>query len=239
MDPADARRVLAIAAHPDDLDFGSAGAVAAWTDAGLDVSYCVVTDGKAGGFDRGVARADIPAIRRDEQRKAADLVGVTDVAFLGYVDGEVTVTLELRHDLSRVIREVRPDRVICPSPRRDLDRVGRSHPDHLAVGEAALDAVYPDARNPFAHESLLADEGLEPWVVREVWLAGDPDPDTYVDITGTYERKLAAILAHTSQHPDAAAIDPRMREGLGAAALAAGYGDGRLAESYRVIKIER
>jgi LmbE family N-acetylglucosaminyl deacetylase len=239
MDPADVRRVLAIAAHPDDLDFGSAGAVAAWTDEGLDVSYCVVTDGQAGGFDRGVDRADIPGIRRDEQRKAADLVGVTDVAFLGYVDGEVTATLTLRRDLSRVIRQMRPDRVICPTPRRNLDRVGISHPDHLAVGEAGMAAVYPDARNPFAHETLLADEGLEPWIVREVWLAGDPEPDTYVDITGTYERKLAAILAHTSQHPDAAAIDPRMRESLGAAARKAGYGDGRLAESYRVIRIDR
>jgi LmbE family N-acetylglucosaminyl deacetylase len=239
MQRVDVRRVLAIAAHPDDLDFGSAGSAATWTDAGLDVSYCVVTDGQAGGFDRDVERADIPGIRRDEQRKAADLVGVADVEFLGYVDGEVTCTLGLRRDLSRVIRRMRPDRVICPSPRRDLDRVGRSHPDHLAVGEATMAAVYPDARNPFAHETLLADEGLEPWIVHEVWLAGDPEPDTYVDVTDTYERKLAAILAHVSQHPDAAAIDPRMREGLGAAAVTAGFRHGHLAETFRVIKIDR
>ena len=112
------------------------------------------------------------ALRRREQTEAADRVGVHDLRFLGYPDGRVEATLGLRKDLARVIRQVRPDRVVCPSPERDYVRPGISHPDHRAVGSAALDAVYPDARNPFAFPELLADEGLEEWTVREVWING-------------------------------------------------------------------
>ena len=169
--------VLAIFAHPDDVDFGAAGTVARWTDAGIAVTYCVVTDGDAGGGDEGIPRAEMPALRRAEQVAAADCVGVHDLRFLGYPDGQVQATLELRRDLARVIRQARPDRVLCPSPERNYARAGVSHPDHRAVGNAALDAVYPDARNPFAFPELLADEKLEPWTVREVWIAGSPQPN--------------------------------------------------------------
>ena len=108
-------------------------------------------------------------------------------------------TLALRKDLARVIRQVRPDRLVCPSPERNYQRVAGSHPDHRAVGAAALDAVYPDARNPFAWPELLADEGLEPWTVREVWIAAGPGADHYVDITDVFPRKIAALRAHESQ----------------------------------------
>jgi len=171
-------RVLVITAHPDDVDFGAAGTIAQWTDAGLEVSYCIVTNGDAGGSDPSVSRADMSVLRQAEQTAAAKQVGVTDLTFLGYPDGRVEPGIGLRRDLARQIRRQRPDRVLCQSPERNYARTGASHPDHRAVGSAALDAVYPDSRNPFAFPELLADEGLEPWTVREVWVAGSPAPTT-------------------------------------------------------------
>ena len=191
-------RILVITAHPDDVDFGVAGSVASWTKAGATVTYCVVTDGDAGGFDLDVPRDQIPSIRRAEQTAAAAEVGVTDVRFLGYPDGRLTASMELRRDLSRVIREVMPLRVVAQSPERNWQRIQASHPDHLAAGEAAICAVYPDARNPFAHPELAA-EGIEAWSVPEVWLMATPTPDTFVDITDTLALKLKALFAHESQ----------------------------------------
>jgi LmbE family N-acetylglucosaminyl deacetylase len=195
-------RILVIAAHPDDVDFGSAGTIALWTDAGLDVSYCIVTDGDAGGSDESVSRTEMASIRRAEQTAAAKQVGVSDLHFLGYQDGVVEPTIGLRKDLARVIRQLRPDRVVCPTPERNYARMGASHPDHRAVGAAALDAVYPDARNPFAFPGLLAEEKLKPWTVREVWIAGSPAPNRHVDITETFGRKVAALRCHASQISD-------------------------------------
>ena len=154
LDDAEISRILSITAHPDDVDFAAAGTIACWTEAGIEVVYCVVTDGDAGGFDESFPRAEMPALRRAEQVAAAKCVGVDDVRFLGYPDGRVEATLDLRRDLARVIRQVRPDRVVCPSPERSYARIGIGHPDHRAVGSAALDAVYPDARNPFAFPEL-------------------------------------------------------------------------------------
>src|SRR5450432_1363104 len=174
LDDSEIGRVLVIAAHPDDVDFGSAGTIARWTDAGIDVIYCIVTDGDAGGSDPSISRADMATLRRAEQTAAAKQVGVHDLRFLGYKDGQVEASLQLRKDLARVIRQVRPDRVTCPSPERNYARTGASHPDHRAVGSAALDAVYPDARNQFAFPELLAEEELQPWTAREVWITGGP-----------------------------------------------------------------
>src|SRR5256885_541156 len=179
MDPVsltDVERVLVIMAHPDDVDFGWAGTVAVMTDAGIEVTYGIVTDGDAGGSELGIPRAEMAPLRRDEQRAAAAIVGVHDVHFLGYPDGRVEATLELRRDLSRLIRRVRPQRVMTQSSDRNWDRIYASHPDHLAVGESAACAVYPDARNRWAHPEL-ADEGLGPWTVDEIWLrGGNPRP---------------------------------------------------------------
>jgi LmbE family N-acetylglucosaminyl deacetylase len=227
---------LVIAAHPDDIDFGAAGTVATWTDAGIDVTYCIVTDGDAGGFDEAFPRDEMGPLRRAEQLAAAKCVGVTDVRFLGYPDGQVEATLGLRRDLARVIRQVRPDRVMCPSPERNYARIGTSHPDHRAVGSAALDAVYPDARNPFAFPSLRLDEGLAAWAVPSVWIMGTPSPDHYVDITGTFDRKLAALRAHASQTAHTADLEDRLRSRLEHAAVAGGLGPGRLAEAFQVLE---
>jgi LmbE family N-acetylglucosaminyl deacetylase len=225
-------RILVITAHPDDVDFGVAGSVAAWTKAGAAVTYCVVTDGDAGGFDPEVDRREIPAIRRAEQTAAAAEVGVTDLRFLGYPDGRLTASIELRRDLSRVIREARPLRVVAQSPERNWKRIYASHPDHLAAGEAAICAVYPDARNPFAHPELAA-EGLEAWSVPEVWLMATMHPDTYVDITDTVDAKVAALLRHVSQLPDPDRIEPMIREWGSRMAALAGLPDGSLAEPFQ------
>jgi len=230
----DVSRVLMVTAHPDDVDFGAAGTVARWTAEGVAVSYCVVTDGDAGGFDDRVPRADMPALRRSEQRAAAAVVGVTDVSFLGYPDGRLMPTIELRRDISRVIREVRPHRVVCQSPQRMWGRIFASHPDHLAAGEAALCAVYPDARNPFAHPELLND-GFEPWSVDHVWLMAHDTPNRWVDVTDTIDRKVAALHCHASQLPDPGALDARMRTWTSATAAAAGLPAGTLAEAFYAV----
>jgi LmbE family N-acetylglucosaminyl deacetylase len=228
-------RVLVVTAHPDDVDFGFSGTIAGWTAAGLEVTYCVCTDGDAGGFDPDVPRERMAGIRRAEQRAAAEEIGVTDVRFLGYPDGRVTVSLDLRRDIARVIRQVRPQRLVTQAPSRTFQRIYANHPDHLAVGEAALCAVYPDARNPFAFPELLA-EGLEAWSVQEVWLgAGGDQTNHVVDITDTFPQKLKALLRHESQMTDPEGLEPRLREWNGANARAGGLPEGRLAETYYVM----
>ncbi len=227
-------RVLVVTAHPDDVDFGVAGSVATWTDAGIEVSYCIVTDGEAGGHDRSVPRPEMAATRRAEQTAAAKIVGVTDLHFLGHADGRVEPTLDLRRDISRVIRQVRPQRVVCQSPERIYVRIYASHPDHLAAGEAALCAVYPDARNPFAFPELL-DEGHEPWSVPEVWMMSAREQDAFVDVTDAFDRKLEALRCHVSQHQNPDGLEPLLRGWLGANAERAGMPEGRLAEAYMKI----
>jgi LmbE family N-acetylglucosaminyl deacetylase len=233
------RRVLVVTAHPDDVDFGAAGSVAAFTSAGVEVTYCIVTNGDAGGSDREMSRADMAALRQDEQRAAAAAVGVTDVRFLGHPDGMVQATIELRRDISRVIRQVRPERVITQSPERNWDAIFASHPDHLAAGEAAVCAVYPDARNPFAHPELLEVEGLEPWSVSELWIMGPglPSPAIAVETTATVERKVAALLSHKSQIGDPEAITARITEWAQAQGRTAGLPEGSGAELFSVTRI--
>ena len=233
-DPPD--RILVVAAHPDDVDFGSAGTIASWTDAGASVSYCIVTSGEAGGSDRSVSRAEMVTVRQGEQTAAAKQVGVHDLRFLGYPDGRVEPTLALRRDLARVIRQLRPERVVCPSPERNYARMGVGHPDHRAVGSAALDAVYPDARNPFAFPELLAEESLEPWTVREVWISGGPAPNHHVDVTATFARKIAALRSHVSQISDPDGLERRVRGWLASTAAAAGLPEGSLAEAFQVLQ---
>ncbi|HSE70146.1 MAG TPA: PIG-L deacetylase family protein [Nocardioidaceae bacterium] len=227
-------RALVITAHPDDVDFGAAATVAAWTKSGITVTYCVITDGQAGGFDPGLDRAQMPRIRRREQRDAAAEVGVHDVRFLGYVDGELTVTRDLVRDLTRTVRQVRPHRVLIQSPERSWERLAPSHPDHLAGGEAATQALYPAAGNPFAFPELLEEEGLEAWSPSEVWLMEHPTSNHAVDVTDHYGAKIAALLSHESQHPDPAKIRRVMRDKLTATGVEYDLGPGRLGEKFAV-----
>ena len=229
-------RVLVITAHPDDVDYGAGGAIAGWTAAGIEVAYCIVTDGDAGGTDAAITRAEMGRLRREEQRKAAAVLGVSEVEFLGYPDGRVTASLELRRDLTRVIRRFRPTRVVIQAPTRDLRNMYASHPDHTATGEAALCAVYPDARNEFAHPQLLRDEGLAPHTVAETWvMAPMGDGNRHVDITDTLDRKVAALMAHVSQTAHMANLEAMMRGWGAQQAKVGGLPQGRLAESFQVL----
>lgn len=233
----DVSRVLAVFAHPDDVDFGCAGTIASWVAEGIQVTYLLVTRGDASGLDD-TPRERIPAIREAEQRAAASAVGVTEVHFLdGYADGTLTPTLALRRDITAAIRRFRPDRVLTSSPLRRWEQLtGPSHPDHLAVGEATTCAIYPDARNPYAFPELLA-AGLTPWTVREVWYAGGPDPDHAVDVTDFFAQRVAALRAHASQTGQMD-VEGWLRDWLTATADLAGLPEGRLAEAFTVLRTE-
>ncbi|WP_433275870.1 PIG-L deacetylase family protein [Pseudonocardia xinjiangensis] len=234
----DVERALVVTAHPDDVDFGAAGTVAAWTAAGIEVTYCICTSGDAGGYDN-TPRDAMGPLREAEQRAAAAAVGVRDVRFLRYPDGRLTPSIELRRDISREIRRVRPHRVLTQSPEIYWSRLGVSHPDHRAAGEAALAAVYPDARNPFAHPELLADEGLEAWTVGELWVMGAPDEriDHAVDVTDTFDRKIAALREHRSQTSHMDDLESRLRGMTRRWAQRFDFPGNRLAEAFQVITI--
>lgn len=227
-------RALVVTAHPDDVDFGAAATVAAWTRAGIEVTYCVITDGQAGGFDPGHDRAEMPRTRRAEQTAAAKHVGVSELVFLGYVDGELVVSRDLIRDIARVVRQVRPRRVLIQSPERNWHRLAPSHPDHLSGGEAAIRALWPAAGNPFAFEELRRDEGLEAWSPREVWVMEHPTSNHAVDVTDHFDAKVAALSCHESQHPDPARIRQLMHDKLTATGVEYSLGEGRLGEKFAV-----
>jgi len=231
-------RVLVVVAHPDDAEFWLGGTVAGWTDRGIEVSYCVLTDGEGGGSDPSVPREEIPTIRRAEQRNAAELLGVKSVRYLGLPEeGLRGVRHELHEELVRVIRQIRPERVVTWSPEWNWLRFRSCHPDHLATGAATLEAIYPDASNRFALVHLLESEGLKPWTVREVWLLNSPQREInhYVDITNTFDRKVMAVQAHASQIRNPDILTDRLRERIADNAAAAGLAEGRLAEAFQVV----
>ncbi|CAG4929538.1 MULTISPECIES: PIG-L deacetylase family protein [Acidithrix] len=225
--------VLVVAAHPDDADFGAGGTIAKWIQSGIEIHYCLATSGEAGGFDRTIDRSEIPGIRQLEQTRAGDVYGVSSIEFLGFIDGEVEPSLELRKGISRAIRRVRPDTVICQSPERNYERMPASHPDHLATGEAALRAIYPDSRNPFAFPQLI-DEGFEPHSVSQILMMASPRSNFAVDITGTFELKLKALHEHKSQLPTPEKLADMLGQWGSRSALYAGLEDGKLAELFYV-----
>jgi len=234
----DVERVLVIVAHPDDAEFWAGGTIAGWTEAGIEVTYCVLTDGDAGGFDPDVPRGEIPRIRRAEQQEAAALLGVREVRFLGLAEGGVTnAGRGLHEDLVRVIRQVRPQRVLTWSPEWNWQRFRSCHPAHLATGAAVLTAIYPDASNPFALIHLRQDERLEGWTVREAWLINSPGREInhFVDITERFARKVAAVQAHASQVQDSGTLADRLRERIAGNTAAAGLPADRLAEAFQVV----
>ncbi len=195
----DPLRILVVVAHADDIEFGAAGSVARWVKEGAQVTYCIVTDNGAGSNEPGVQRGELVKQREAEQLAAAALVGVADVRFLGYPDGELQPTLELRRDLTRLIRQVRPQRVVCQDPTAIL--IGSwyiNHPDHRAAGEATLYAVFPSAGTRLIFADLL-DEGFEPHDVEELYLMLTAQPDTYIDISDFIDLKIEALLCHKSQ----------------------------------------
>lgn len=230
-------RVLCFAAHPDDIDFGAAGTIAAWTAAGVQVSYCIMTDGDAGGFDP-VHRPDIIALRDAEQRRAAELVGVTDIHYLHQRDGYLEPSHEVMKGVVGLIRKIRPDVVLSMHPERNWKRIQKSHPDHLAVGEAVTRAVYPAVENPFAYPEL-AEAGLGAYKLPWLWLYAGPEErdNHFVDVTEHVESKLRAIHVHVSQHPDVEAMEATVRRGMTLNAGRAGLAEGRSAEAFHVVAV--
>lgn len=204
-------------AHPDDAEFGAAGTAALWVQEGWDVYLVVCTDGSGGGDANATevgpeARHAISETRKREQRAAAEVLGLKDVIFLDYTDGSLQPTLALRRDLVRVLRKYRPTRVICQSPERTWTptlALGRYHPDHLAAGQATIEAIYPASQNAWEFPELLK-EGLLPHKVREIYIMGAPNPNFAVDVSPTIEKKLAALEQHVSQHIN----NPKMEEFL-------------------------
>ena len=235
-DKADVEHVLVVIAHPDDAEFWAAGTIAQWTDAGAGLTYCVLTDGENGSHDPDIPRGQIPAVRRVEQRKAAELLKVSDVRFMGLNEGLIDpASRELHEQLVRMIRQVRPQRVMTWSPEWNWERFRSCHPDHLATGEATLRAIYPDAGNRLALRSLYEDEGLDGWTVGEAWLLNSPHVNRHVDITGTFARKTAAVAAHHSQVAGRRDLAGDLRARAAAVAAEGALPEGRLAEAFQVV----
>jgi LmbE family N-acetylglucosaminyl deacetylase len=228
-------RFMLVVAHPDDADFGPAATAAAWIDAGSTGWLVCCTSGDAGADDWRTDPIELGRLREAEQEAAAAIVGYAGVSFLHQPDGALANDLALRELLVREIRTFRPDAVLCVDPETVFHSDGGvNHVDHRTAGIAAVDAVYPAARNPMAFP-WLARDGLAEHVVRRLYLFWSNRPDAWVDVTQTLERKLAALRAHPSQLRQPERLEPRIRrwaseEGAVIAAAAA--------EAFRVVVIE-
>jgi LmbE family N-acetylglucosaminyl deacetylase len=219
-------RVLFVAAHPDDADFLAGGTIARLAREGREIAYVVVTNGNKGASDRGITPEQLVAIREGEQRQAARVLGVVHVEFLGYEDGEIEDSRDLRRDVTREIRRWRPDLVITLNPHRAYTNFPGWHRDHRTTARVVMDCVYPLARDHLAFPELLPDH--EPHTVREVYAVQWDRPELVVDITATLDVKLEAIRCHASQIGDMAAFEERMRSRAAALGRDKGfaYGEG-------------
>jgi LmbE family N-acetylglucosaminyl deacetylase len=226
-------RILGIFAHPDDAEFTCGGSAALWADQGAQITYVVVTNGAAGSNDPNQDLAELVKIREAEQRAACAVLGVQEVIFLGYADGSLQPTIELRRELTRIIRRLKPDRVITGDPTAvfyGTDYI--NHPDHRAAAEAAIYAVFPSAVTRPIFPELLA-EGYEPHQVKEVYVSGDEaHNNTHIDISSTLDRKIEALRCHKSQ------LDPGDGQWIRDWAAESGKAGGlAFAESFRVMKL--
>jgi LmbE family N-acetylglucosaminyl deacetylase len=209
------QRILVVLAHPDDPEFFCGATIARWTRAGHLVEYCLLTCGDKGSSDRSMTSENLCAIRHEEQRNAAAVLGVHNVMFLDYPDGYLVPDLNLRRDITRVIRQRKPDILVTCDPQTLYIGDNRlNHPDHRAAGQAALDAVYPAARDHLNFVELWRDERLEPHITREVWVSGTTSPNVRLDVTDCWDTKIRALLEHKSQVGDPQAFIERMRSRL-------------------------
>lgn len=228
-------RFMVIVAHPDDADFGPAATAAAWIDAGSVGRLVCCTSGDAGADDWRTDPLELGAMREREQLAAAEVVGYEGVTFLHQPDGALANDLALREQLVREIRTFKPDAVLAVDPETIFyNDGGVNHVDHRAAGIAAVDAVYPAARNALSFP-WLARDGLAPHIVRRIYLFWSNRPTAWVDVSETIERKLGALRAHESQirHPER--LEPRIRAWAQEEGAAIGTGAG---EAFRVIVIE-
>ena len=213
-------RVMVVTAHPDDSEFGAGGTIAKMVKEGREATYLIATNGNKGSSDRSMTPERLARIREEEQRNAARTLGVERVVFLGYPDGEVEDTRDLRRDVSREIRAWRPDLVICQSPHRS-HLLGASHRDHRIVGGVTLDCIYPLARDHMAFPELMP--MFEPHKVREVYVMQWENPQIVVDISDTMDLKIKALACHASQFSDFSAVEARVRERSRQLGQAKGY----------------
>ena len=226
-------RVLVVTAHPDDAEFGAGGTVARFVKEGREVTYVIVTNGNKGSSDRAMTPDRLRGIRESEQRNAARMLGVERVEFLGYEDGEVEDTRELRRDVTREIRRARPDLIIAQNPHRTYNLYG-SHRDHRITAGVVLDCVYPLARDHMSFPELMPE--YEPHKVLEVYLMQWQRPRLVVDITTTMDLKLKALACHASQLPNFAAVEARVRERAAVLGKSKGYA---YAETFDRIVLDR
>lgn len=205
--------ILAVGAHQDDIDFTAAGSIAHWIKMGAEAYYLVATDGSKGSPDPEILSEQLSSIRRREQEDAAAVLGVEKVYFLNHIDGELINSLELRKEIVIIIRKVKPDIVITFDPTfvYSPSHGFINHPDHRAIGQATLDAIYPCARDSRAFPELLKDE-LNPHKTKEVMLVNFNHHNFFVDISGTLELKLEALRKHVSQNPDVSAMEKWVKE---------------------------
>jgi len=229
-------RVLVVAAHPDDAEFGAAGTVARWVGEGAEVRYLVVTRGDKGSDDPTADPAALGALREREQRDAAAEIGVAGVDFLDEPDGQVQPTLELRERITYAIRAFQPEIVMGHDPTvLFVNNEWVNHPDHRAVGTVTVDAVFPTARDPLNFPEHIAD-GLAPWKVAELYLWSTNEANQIVDITATLERKIAALAHHASQFHEFAETARWLRRRSEELGERAGYG---AAEVFRRVMLAR
>lgn len=225
---------MSIHAHPDDQEFTVAGTLAKWAGAGSEIVSVCITSGDAGSnekTDLSMTKQELVKVREEEQRNAGKALGLKETVFLRYADGMLMPTIELRRDLTRLIRKYKPDAVVCGDPTaRFYGNSYMNHPDHRVAADVALDAVFPSAGTRLIFMELL-EEGLEPHEVKRVFIHGSDKPDTFIDITETIETKIAALREHKSQvgHWD---VSERMKEWAREEAKDHGVD---YAESYRVM----
>jgi LmbE family N-acetylglucosaminyl deacetylase len=205
------QKILVLLAHPDDPEFFCGATLARWARAGHHIHYCLLTCGDKGTKDRSLAPDQLCSMRQAEQRAAAAVIGAENVRFLAYPDGYVVPDLKLRRDITRVVREERPDIVVTCDPTTLYSGDNHlNHPDHRAAGQAVLDAIYPAARDHLYFFDLLSEENLEPHVVREVWISVTLSPNVHMDVTDCWETKIRALCEHRSQIGDPQAFMERM-----------------------------
>lgn len=224
---------MVVVAHPDDAEFFCAGTVARWAREGCEVTYVVITKGDKGSEDPSMTSEKLTVIREAEQRAAGAVLGVKNFEFMGYPDGYLQHTLDLRRDVTRIIRKYRPHVLLTFDPTsRYFGDTYVNHPDHRVAGDVALDATFPCARDRLTFPELLMD-GYEPWKVRQVWLSSFDAANVWVDISDVMALKKEALLKHPSQlGPEVAEFADEMAKGSGAA------GGLEFAESFRRITLE-
>lgn len=206
-------RVLGVFAHPDDPEFFAGATFAKWAQDGADITFVIATSGDKGSADPEMTHERLAEIREHEEREAAAALGVKDVVFLRYKDGELFPTLDLRRDITRLIRMKKPDIVVTLDPTVFWRRNGGiNHPDHRAIGAATLEAVFPTARDRLNFIEHERDEGLETHKVSTVYIAGAAEPNMTVDVTDAIERQIESLRAHKSQISNMDKMAERIRE---------------------------